>query len=68
MVKTKMIWVCKSCYEDTSLDATDQFGYPRGTDIRKDSCSERKDKRYCGTCGVEHSIEKIEVQVNPEPR
>jgi hypothetical protein len=59
--KGKLTWVCKQCFEDTALPAECQFGLPRGTDIRKDSGSSRKDKRYCGTCGEDHSVEQVRV-------
>jgi hypothetical protein len=55
--KGKLTWVCLPCFEDTALDEVDQFGYPRGTDIRK----EHDTPRYCGTCGEDHGVKKVRV-------
>lgn len=54
--KTATKWICTSCFNDKSLDEEDQYGLPRGTDIRKES---RNVSRYCGTCGEDYSIEKV---------
>lgn len=63
--KSKVTWtgkkgrvktVCEACFYDVSLPATDQFGYPRGTDIRKDH-----NLTYCGTCGEDYNVVKIRV-------
>ncbi len=46
--------ICRSCYYDLSLPEEDQFGFPRGKDVRRDGSN--GNSPYCGTCGEDHSI------------
>jgi hypothetical protein len=54
--EVKKAWACAACYKDKALPAEDQFGIPRGRDVRKSNLC---DQRYCGTCGNDYNIERL---------